>query len=345
MPHLDSTLLAELSAAAADVDQSGQWPQQQFGRLAAAGELGWVIPEAYGGTDISGPEMIERYRDLASSCLVTAFILTQRNGACQRIAAASNAELKLALLPDLAAGRTFATVGISHLTTSRQHCGQPAVTAEPVENGYRLNGFVPWVTGAPYAQHVVTGATLDDGRQILLALPTDLAGVKVQSPSALLSMTASATASIVLRDVEIAESHLLAGPIENVMQHGSVGGTGSLVTSALAAGLSARCLQILQDEAARRPDLTTTVESFESEYQSLDSLFQQSGVSSALVRQRANSLALRISQACLAVTKGAGFVSGHPAERAVREAMFFLVWSCPQPVVAAALEELVCDSL
>jgi hypothetical protein len=48
---------------------------------------------------------------------------------------------------------------------------------------------------------------------------------------------------------------------------------------------------------------------------------------------------LRATQSLLAASKGAGFVSGHFAERAVREAMFFLVWSCPQPVVRAALRE------
>jgi hypothetical protein len=51
---------------------------------------------------------------------------------------------------------------------------------------------------------------------------------------------------------------------------------------------------------------------------------------------------LRAAQSYLAASKGAGFVSGHPAERAVREAMFFLVWSCPQPVVSAALREFAC---
>ena len=51
---------------------------------------------------------------------------------------------------------------------------------------------------------------------------------------------------------------------------------------------------------------------------------------------------LRAAQAYLAASKGAGFVVGHPAERAVREAMFFLVWSCPAPVVSAALREFAC---
>ena len=58
------------------------------------------------------------------------------------------------------------------------------------------------------------------------------------------------------------------------------------------------------------------------------------------IRQRANSLVLRASQAALAAAKGTGYVVGHPAGRWCREAMFFLVWSCPQPVSAAHLCEL-----
>ena len=58
------------------------------------------------------------------------------------------------------------------------------------------------------------------------------------------------------------------------------------------------------------------------------------------LRRRANSLALRASQAALAAAKGAGYVVGHPAGRWCREALFFLVWSCPAPVVQANLCEL-----
>ena len=61
------------------------------------------------------------------------------------------------------------------------------------------------------------------------------------------------------------------------------------------------------------------------------------------IRQRANSLVIRAAQASLGAAKGAGFVHGHPAERAVREAMFFLVWSCPQPVVESTLKALMCQ--
>jgi len=51
-------------------------------------------------------------------------------------------------------------------------------------------------------------------------------------------------------------------------------------------------------------------------------------------------LALRATQAALASAKGAGYLAGHPAGRWCREALFFLVWSCPAPVLQANLCEL-----
>jgi hypothetical protein len=108
----------------------------------------------------------------------------------------------------------------------------------------------------------------------------------------------------------------------------------------------------LSAEAAVRPDLAPILAPLREERAALHAALvaavegagtagaNDPAFSSEALRARANSLALRSTQAYLAASKGAGFVSGHFAERAVREAMFFLVWSCPQPVVAAALREL-----
>jgi alkylation response protein AidB-like acyl-CoA dehydrogenase len=58
------------------------------------------------------------------------------------------------------------------------------------------------------------------------------------------------------------------------------------------------------------------------------------------LRADATGLVIRAAQAALAASKGAGFVRGHPAERLAREALFFLVWSCPQAVTSTVLCEL-----
>jgi alkylation response protein AidB-like acyl-CoA dehydrogenase len=348
MPAL-SDILSELAARSGHLDAQQSWPAEQFKLLASAGVLAWVVPAEYGGSEISQSDLLTGYVDLASACLTTTFVLTQRNGACQRIAASPNRALQSRLLPRLARGELFATVGISHLTTSRQHLRLPAVRAFEESGGYRLHGEVPWVTGAAHADFIVTGGTLEDGRQILAAVPAKHAGVFVDPPAKLLALSASHTSSMRLDNVLVEQELIVAGPVEQVMRQGAAS-TGSLGTSALAAGLSRAALDRLAAEAQERPDLVPILDPLRDECASLISALEAATedvapardpeLSSEAIRARANSLALRSTQALLAASKGAGFVSGHFAERAVREAMFFLVWSCPQPVVHAALREL-----
>ncbi len=69
---------------------------------AAAGLLGWGLPEEFGGHPVSDSDMLAAYEMMAAACLTTTFVLTQRNAACQRIASSDNAEIKSELLPPFA---------------------------------------------------------------------------------------------------------------------------------------------------------------------------------------------------------------------------------------------------
>jgi len=343
-------LLAQLQATTCALDAPSAWPKTQFEALADAGVLGWTIPKHYGGTERTSPEMIAGYLALSQACLVTTFVLTQRNSACQRIVSSSNTELQGRLLPALCTADVFATVGISHLSTSRQHLQKPAIRVAETDGGFVLDGEIPWVTGAPYADYILTGGTLDDTRQMLVMIATQTEGVTVQQPVEMLALSASQTGAVQLKNVHVDDRDVVAGPIDNVMQQGAGGGAGSITTSALAIGTAGRALAYLQEETEKRPDLLSVYSTMAEEYQNVSKdLIAAATMGSSpstlkpeAIREWGNSLALRTTQAYLAAAKGAGFVKGHPAERAVREAMFFLVWSCPQPVVQAALREFAC---
>ena len=58
------------------------------------------------------------------------------------------------------------------------------------------------------------------------------------------------------------------------------------------------------------------------------------------IRARANALVLRATQAYLAARKGTGFLRTESAQRWARQALFFLVWSCPAPIAQAAIRDL-----
>ncbi|MBX3443902.1 MAG: acyl-CoA/acyl-ACP dehydrogenase [Planctomyces sp.] len=343
-------LAGRLRAAPIDDDPDGQWPTMGWLALREAGVPRWTIPADFGGDGGPTDEILDGCIELARWRLTPTFVLSQFQSAVARIVASANAPLKGEWLPRLAAGDAFTTVGISHLTTSRQHQGQPAVAATPVHGGYRVSGEIPWVTAAGRADVIVAGATLDDGRQILFALPRESEGATIDPPWTLLALTGSETGPVRLRDVFVPHARVLDGPRSQVLQSGGTAGAGSLTTSALALGHALGCLDRLQDEAARRETLKGIVAAFDNDAAGLwERLLKSAGGGETAdtpetLRAAATSLALSTSQALLTASKGAGFVAGHPAERLAREAMFFLVWSCPQAVSNRLLREFSgCD--
>ena len=60
----------------------------------------------------------------------------------------------------------------------------------------------------------------------------------------------------------------------------------------------------------------------------------------AQVRGQSNALVLRTTQAYLTARRGSGFLRAEPAQRWARQALFFLVWSCPGPVADATIRDL-----
>jgi len=343
-PALDA-LCASIAELAPALEEDGAWPGQQLALCGNAGVLEWFIPRRWGGQEWSEIDLLRAYMRLSAACLTTTFVLTQLTGACQRIVACGKEDLQAELLGDLARGTRLATLGISHLTTSRRHLKQPVMRATLQGDDLILDGYSPWVTGADRCQFVVTGATLDDGRQVLVVLPTDLEGVSVDEPARLVALSASRTARVNCSNVVVDSRWLMAGPVENVMQQGIGGATGGLQTSALALGLSTAAINMLYDEATRRAELASAADALVRQVQELTAQLLTHAESprpggAEQLRTRANSLALRATQAALAAVKGAGYVVGHPAGRWCREALFFLVWSCPQGVMAANLCEL-----
>ncbi len=348
-PALDE-LCEKLASLARELDVSGEWPTRQLELCGEYGVFEWFLEPEWGGQGWDNEAVVRGYLALSSACLTTTFVITQRTGACRRIASSEQRELQELLLPDLSSGKLMATVGISHLTTSRRHLVRPVLCAERVDKGFVLQGFSPWVTGAAQSDYVVVGATLtnDDevtAEQILVALPTNLPGVNAADPAQMVGLTASHTGQLKLQEVLVEDRWVVAGPVENVMSKGTGAGAGGYQTSTLALGLARSAIDFLEAESAQRAELGAPREALEQDFQEVCELLfgvvrGESDCSTELLRQRANSLALRSAQAALAAAKGTGYVLGHPAGRWCREALFFLVWSCPQPVVSANLCEL-----
>lgn len=304
--------------------------------------LGRSIPIEFGGTGVAPVEFQLGMEEISSSCLTTAFILSQREAAVRQLLKGP-LHLQQRYLPHLVDGAGYITVGLSQLTTSRQHLG-PVLRATPISGGgYCLDGEIPWVTGADRAIGIVAGATLPDGQQLLVVIPADRLQGMIDTPLPLAALVGSRTSLIRCQRVELEADCVLMPPTDNVL--GKLGG-GGLDTSCLAIGLTGAVLRYMTLESAKRPDLVPVVKRFESAWDDVRARLHQLAVAASdptltlELRLDCTKLALRSAQAGLMIAKGVGFVAPNPVQRWVRQAMFFLVWSCPRPVAEGVLADL-----
>jgi alkylation response protein AidB-like acyl-CoA dehydrogenase len=343
---LDDVLPRVLARADA-YDQTGDFPAEDLAELAAAGAMRWAVPVAFDGEGLDLREHHLRYERIAAASLSTALLLTQRDAAVWLIEAAEDAPLRGELLRQLAHHEIFATVGIAQLTTSRQG-GYPALRAHAEDDGYVLDGLVPWATGPAHAQIVVVGAALQDGRQVLLALPTDAEGVTISPPLRLAALQSSHTTSIRCDGVKIGRHGVLGGPAEQVLS--ALRKVLPLSQAYLATGLCRAALDLIarHDAEARRAPaqrFEAQLARLREEILSLSQPGREQEASSAAPRVRAacSDLAIRATHAAVTLYKGAALLASHPAQRLAREAMFLLVWSSPNPVIDRTVELLSMD--
>jgi alkylation response protein AidB-like acyl-CoA dehydrogenase len=328
---------AKLRACARETAREGPWRSGGFAVLADAGCLAGFLPLDTGGTAATEPARLATLTAIAENCLTTALALSQWAAAC-RIVEGGDDTIRQAWLPPLACGKAFTTVGISQLTTSRRHLGTAALTAREEADGWRLDGLCPWVTGADSVDTIVTGAASDDGSQRFFVVDTAANGLAIEPPLEMLALSGSRTSAVRCTGVRPAAVIVPAA--------GDGGRTGGLATTALAVGATRASVALVAEEATRRADLVPIAGQLMADVDGLAARLNEAARAGSeredrdRLRADANGLVVRAAQAALVACKGAGFVHGHPAERLVRESMFFLVWSCPQAVTQAVMCDL-----
>ena len=195
------------------------------------------------------------------------------------------------------------------------------------------------------AELIVAGAALEDGGQILFLLEAQAGGVTIEPAMQLVSLRASLTSSIVLKDVVVGDQWLLRGPVEKalVRRNKSL----ELGQTFLATGLCLSALDLIgehRSEAARDAGgrFAEQLETLREEIKELSRPGNEKAAAEASPRIRGacNELAVRMTHAGVALYKGTGLLVDHPAQRLAREAMFLLVWSCPNPVIDCTVDLL-----
>ncbi len=345
---------------AEESDRAAGPNRRNFRALAEAGVPRMAVGREWGGLDASGAAQRSAAEMLASGCGVTTFVQSQHHGPCRMIAGGQDELLKRILMPELTSGRMLCAVSFAHL----RRPGPPVLRAEPVAGGYRLNGTAPWVTGWGLMNQVVFGAVLPDERFVYLWAPARTSdfpelfegrlapdgqpgSLSASKPLPICAMNASATVELTCSSLWVPEQHALNFSDRETMRRNDRNGV--LGATAMPLGCAAGSVRHLCRLAELRgmPAVARSAERFGSELALLRQEVQETKSNTpelfaAAVQLRARVLlfALRAAQAAVAAGSGASNNLNNPAQRLLREAMFYTIQAQTREVMEATLELL-----
>ncbi len=182
-----------------------------FREMGEMGLLGVTIPEEYGGLGASYvayglvAREIERvdsgYRSMMS---------VQSSLVMYPIYAYGSEEQRRKYLPKLATGEWIGCFGLTEPDAGSDPAGMTTV-AKKTADGYVLNGAKTWISNAPIADVFVVWAKSEahGGKIRGFILDKGTAGLSAPKITGKLSLRASVTGEIVMRDVHVADSALL----------------------------------------------------------------------------------------------------------------------------------------
>jgi glutaryl-CoA dehydrogenase len=182
-----------------------------FREMGEMGLLGITIPEEYGGLGASYvayglvAREVERvdsgYRSMMS---------VQSSLVMYPIYAYGTEEQRQKYLPKLASGEFIGCFGLTEPDAGSDPAGMKT-TAKKTANGYVLNGAKMWISNAPIADVFVVWAKSEahGGKIKGFVLEKGMKGLSAPKVGGKLSLRASITGEIVMKDVEVGEDALL----------------------------------------------------------------------------------------------------------------------------------------
>ncbi|MDA1349372.1 MAG: acyl-CoA dehydrogenase family protein [Chloroflexi bacterium] len=205
----------QLAPNAADYDESGEFPWDNFRGLAELGLFGLTIGEEFGGSGGTARQSAIVVEEIARGCAATSVIFVAHLSLCTRLIDLFGTEgQRQRFVPSLVAGEK---VGAFALTEPGAGSDSSAIstTATKSNGGYLLDGTKMFITNANEADVFVIMATMDRSLRTrginALVVERDTAGMTITKQHGKMGMRASSTAEIVFESSPVPEENRL-GP-------------------------------------------------------------------------------------------------------------------------------------
>jgi len=204
----------EFLPRAAKLDETGEFPRENFRRLAELGLTGIPVPEDYGGAGLDTLSFVLALEEIAKACGSTCLTLAAHTSlGTMPIVLFGSEELKRKYVPANARGETIGSYGLTE-PGAGSDSGGTQTTAVKAGGGWRINGSKLFMTNASVAGVMTVTAVTDreaekHARISAFVLEPSWKGVTVAKKEDKLGCRASDTCYVTFEDVSVPDSNLL----------------------------------------------------------------------------------------------------------------------------------------
>ncbi len=234
----------EIAPHIAQWDREHTFPRALYTKLCAAGIMGILVPEEFGGAGADYGSYALAIEELAKVDAGTAVTVSVHSMICAAILRLGSQEQKQHYLPKLAAEDFLAAFALTE-PDAGSDAGAIRASARAVDDGYLLNGRKQWCTNGGYSG-VIMGMfrTGESGHKAISAflIDNDLPGVVVEKTTEKLGIHTSNTCDVAFDDVKVPHTALIGeegdgfGSAMTALHGGRIG------IAAQACGILAACL-------------------------------------------------------------------------------------------------------
>jgi len=335
---------------AAECDRESRFPKDVFAEAHKIGLVNPTVPEAYGGAGLSDVEGSFIAEELAYGCSGIQTSFTANTLGLTPIRLAGTEEQKKKYLGWLTSEPVMVSYATSEPSMGSDVAGMQCRAVRDSGGGFVLNGTKQWITNASHASFYVIFATEDPALKHkgigAFIVERSQTGVRPGRHEDKLGQRASDTAPVILEDVHIPASQVLAAPgngfklaMETFNQTRPDIGAGAL-------GLMRRALDECVNYARERKSFGVPI----AQHQLVQAMIAEMRIrieaTSLLVRKAAWSLdkghrdaltsacakaygadsAMQTAIDAVQVFGGYGFVKDYPVEKLMRDAKIFQIY-------------------
>ncbi|PRC94080.1 acyl-CoA dehydrogenase family protein [Solimicrobium silvestre] len=332
----------ELAPHAAEWDANCTFP---IDALRHAGELGFCgiySPEEEGGLGLSRLDAAIIFEELAAVDPSTTAYLTIHNMATWMLCEWGTEELRKRWGKRLTSGREFASYCLTE-AGSGSDAASLKTRAEPVANGYVLNGSKAFISGAGVSALLVvmarTGGSGATGISAF-AVPADTPGISFGRKEEKMGWNSQPTRSVFFENVRIPADHLLGdlGDGFRIAMRGLDGGRINIATCSVGAAQGAlnaaqiyvkerkqfgRALADFQSVQFKLADMLTDLVAARHMVRlaatKLDAKAPHATAYCAMAKRLATDIGFQICNDALQIHGGNGYIREYPLERLVRD--------------------------